>query len=84
MEHLKILKKIEEQVPYPNMRIQWILTVPAIWSEGTKEMMRQAAEEVSSDFIRVKCRYTYVYNIIIIFSICPTYNLLIVITVNKL
>ena len=48
LEHLKslILKDIDEQIPHPNMRIQWILTVPAIWSEGAKQMMRQAAEEV--------------------------------------
>ena len=48
LEHLKslILKDIEEQVPHPDMKIQWILTVPAIWSEGAKQMMRQAAEEV--------------------------------------
>ena len=48
LEHLKnlILKDIEEQVPHPNMRIQWILTVPAIWSEAGKGMMREAAVEV--------------------------------------
>ena len=49
LEHLKnlILKEIEEQVQRPNMRIQWILTVPAIWSEAGKGMMRETAAKVN-------------------------------------
>ena len=53
LEHLKnlILKQIEEQIPHPNRRIQWILTVPAIWSEGAKQMMREAATEVHTIYM---------------------------------
>jgi len=28
------------------LRIQWIVTVPAIWSDAAKEIMRKAAEKV--------------------------------------
>ncbi|XP_062573871.1 heat shock 70 kDa protein 12B-like [Saccostrea cucullata] len=30
--------------------IQWVLTVPAIWDEGAKQFMMEAAEDVSIDF----------------------------------
>ena len=31
--------------------IKWVLTVPAIWSDPSKQFMREAAEKVSSLFI---------------------------------
>ena len=50
LEHLKdlVLKNINEQVEHPNRKIQWILTVPAIWSPAAKQIMREAAEKVKS------------------------------------
>jgi hypothetical protein len=27
--------------------IRWVLTVPAIWNDGAKQFMREAAEKVS-------------------------------------
>ena len=50
LQYLKdlILKQINEQVAYPNRRIQWILTVPAIWTEAAKQIMREAATKVHS------------------------------------
>ena len=61
LEHLKslIVKEINEQVPHPNRRIQWIVTVPAIWSEAAKQMMREAATQV----------YTYIHSYIHTFVI---------------
>jgi len=32
----------------PGQRIQWIVTVPAIWSDAAKEIMRKAAEKVKA------------------------------------
>lgn len=29
-------------------KIRWVLTVPAIWSDGAKQFMREAAVKVSS------------------------------------
>ena len=48
LEHLKtlILKEIEEEIRPANIKLQWILTVPAIWSEAGKGIMREAAEKV--------------------------------------
>ena len=48
LEYLKklILQQIDQQFMHPNRRIQWILTVPAIWSEAAKQVMRIAAKEV--------------------------------------
>ena len=58
LEHLKslILKEIDEQVPQPNRRIQWIVTVPAIWSEGAKQMMREAATQVCIYIATAECK----------------------------
>lgn len=30
------------------MDIHWVLTVPAIWSDGAKQFMREAAQSVTS------------------------------------
>ena len=58
LEHLKslILKEIDEQVSHPNRRIQWIVTVPAIWSEAAKQMMREAATQVCIYIAIVECK----------------------------
>ena len=37
---------LDRQIAVPSRRIQWILTVPAIWSPGAKQMMREAAMQV--------------------------------------
>ena len=37
---------LDKQVSYTNRKIRWILTVPAIWSPGAKQMMREAAQQV--------------------------------------
>ena len=34
--------------------IQWVLTVPAIWTPRAKQFMREAAYEVSEHIIQVK------------------------------
>ena len=49
LEHLKklMLQQIDQKLKHPNKRIQWILTVPAIWSEAAKQIMRFAAKEVT-------------------------------------
>lgn len=31
---------------FPNKKILWIITVPAIWSHGAKQVMRQAVDKV--------------------------------------
>ena len=51
LEYLKnlMLRQIDQQFQHPNKRIQWILTVPAIWSEAAKQIMREAASKVSMD-----------------------------------
>ena len=37
---------LDNQLSATYRRIQWILTVPAIWSPGAKQMMREAAKKV--------------------------------------
>ena len=37
---------LDKQIALPIRQIQWILTVPAIWSPGAKQMMREAAIQV--------------------------------------
>ena len=34
-------------VPYPEAETKWVITVPAIWSDPAKVLMRNAAEKVS-------------------------------------
>ena len=41
-----VLTDLNKQVHYPNRRILWILTVPAIWSHAARQVMRIAATEV--------------------------------------
>jgi len=40
------IKWLDEQFQYPARKIQWIVTVPAIWSDAAKEIMRKAAVKV--------------------------------------
>ncbi|XP_065885843.1 heat shock 70 kDa protein 12A-like isoform X2 [Dysidea avara] len=39
------IKWLDEQFRHPARKIQWIVTVPAIWSDAAKEVMRKAAEK---------------------------------------
>ena len=41
-----IISYLDKQMSNPYRKIQWILTVPAIWSPGAKQMMREAAKLV--------------------------------------
>ena len=41
-----VVSYLDKQISNPYRRIQWILTVPAIWSPGAKQMMREAAKQV--------------------------------------
>ena len=38
---------LDKQVENPARDIQWIVTVPAIWSDAAKEVMRKAAVKVN-------------------------------------
>ncbi|XP_065885763.1 heat shock 70 kDa protein 12A-like isoform X2 [Dysidea avara] len=40
------LEWMDKMFKYPGRSIQWIVTVPAIWSDAAKEIMRKAAEKV--------------------------------------
>jgi len=40
------IKWVDEQFRHPARKMQWIVTVPAIWSETAKAIMRSAAEKV--------------------------------------
>ena len=42
INHLK-----QNGVPDPEKETKWVLTVPAIWTDPAKSIMRSAAEEVS-------------------------------------
>ena len=58
-EHL--FKKVRRQLPETKEEdIRFVLTVPAIWNEGAKLFMREAAKEVctnQNDFvIGMRCR----------------------------
>ena len=41
-----VLDYLNKQVENPARSILWIVTVPAIWSQAAKQVMRMAAEEV--------------------------------------
>ena len=47
-----VLGEVNREIQYPNMAVLWILTVPAIWSPAAKQVMRIAAEDVSTYCIR--------------------------------
>ena len=42
------ISHLDKQFSHPNRKIQWILTVLAIWSPAAKQMMREAAQQVHS------------------------------------
>ena len=44
-----VLDSLNEEIGCPVDRVLWIVTVPAIWSPGAKQIIREAATEV--------CRY---------------------------
>ena len=39
-------KELRKNFDNPGRRVQWILTVPAIWSAAAKQTMRRAASKV--------------------------------------
>ena len=41
------LEWIHKHTEHPYQKIQWIVTVPAIWSYAAKETMRKAAMKVN-------------------------------------
>ena len=45
LDHLR-----ENGVPYPEAATKWVLTVPAIWPDPSKSVMRAAAEQVLNVF----------------------------------
>ena len=48
-EALKVICQRTGDEHYNVNDIQWVLTVPAIWTPGAKQFMREAAYEVSLD-----------------------------------
>lgn len=43
---IQTIDHLDKQITFPNRKIRWIVTVPAIWSPGAKQMMREAAQQV--------------------------------------
>jgi len=43
------LEWMQKLAEIPSKRIQWIVTVPAIWSDAAKDVMRKAAMKVNLD-----------------------------------
>ena len=63
---LKFLKEtalewIHKLPKHPYQKIQWIVTVPAIWSDAAKETMRKAAMKVNSIAAHVNIILTSFY-----------------------
>ena len=48
------LEWVQKFTEISSKRIQWIVTVPAIWSDATKDVMRRAAMKVSLDMLYVE------------------------------
>lgn len=43
-----MLTQFKNQIPYIDLEdIGWVITVPAIWNDSAKKLMRLAAEHVS-------------------------------------
>ena len=40
------MKGLRDNLDNPGRKVQWILTVPAIWSAAAKQTMRRAANKV--------------------------------------
>ena len=49
LKHIReqVFKRLRQNFDNPRRKIQWIITVPAIWSPAAKQTMRRAAREVS-------------------------------------
>ena len=52
------LEWVDKLTEHPCRRIQWIVTVPAIWSDAAKDVMRKAAMKVN--IYSYGYSYTYV------------------------
>lgn len=57
----------EELSHLPNKKIQWIITVPTIWTDVAKDVMRKAATKViihTCSYISTTCKpvCTYIHN----------------------
>ena len=48
----KAVEQIHKSSHLPNKKIQWIITVPTIWTDVAKDIMRQAARKVSVILVR--------------------------------
>jgi len=62
IEYLKqhaINHLIESGVDYPEKETKWVLTLPAIWTDPAKSIMRSAAEQVGLIY-GYKTRYDHV------------------------
>ena len=58
----KIIQWADKQFQFPKRKILWIITVPAIWSHGAKQVMRQAIDKVIYiKYCAFKCAIRYIY-----------------------
>ena len=56
----KILECLEERISFLVRKILWVVTVPAVWSPGAKQIMREAAYEVC--YMTVMNAASYMHN----------------------
>ena len=57
--HLKKMLLQDARAKQPSLKdedVSWVVTVPAIWSDASKQFMREAAENVGLSFA-VHCLY---------------------------
>ena len=56
LKHIKeeAMKWLRKTFDNPGRKIQWIITVPAIWSPAAKQTMRKAASGVRKHFILIR------------------------------
>ena len=62
LKHIKeqAMKGLRKHFDNPGRKIQWIITVPAIWSPAAKQTMRRAATGVR--LLILEYMYTYLSN----------------------
>ena len=56
--------------------IQWVLTVPAIWTPAAKQFMREAAYQVGLNIKKIHCAYIVSYRFLLSFrkSLFPSHG----------
>ena len=59
------LREVSEQsaTPLSNDDVRWVVTVPAIWTAAAKQLMRQAAYDVSRDSVQSPAHTMPVYRV---------------------